>query len=407
MQASIFVADDESAIRNAIVKRLSKRQHRVRGFQSGQELLTALEQEQPDLILLDLRMPGMSGIDVLKHLRTKARDAVVIILTAYGTVEDAVEAMKLDAYDFLIKTVDLQSVDPVVDRAIEYLALRRQVAYQAEHDAALFAWTGLVANSAVMTALLIRLRQVAQDPTLPVLLTGEMGTGKEYLAQVIHHNSVDIKGPLVGINCTSFSPEQFEREISGHERGAFDGANERKRGFLERAETGTVFLDEIGNLDFASQKLLLQVLQHRSFRRVGGTEDMPMNVRIIVATNRNLKEEVAQGNFREDLFLHLTPSTFVVPSLRDRLEDILPLTKQFMVKFGVKFGKEGVDIDPEAIASLKKYSFPGNVRELQNVVERAMMLCKGKILRASDLPCGAAMATEGAHLLPHLTPMIA
>ena len=405
MQASIFVTDDESAIRKAIVKRLSKRQHQVRGFQSGQELLAALEQEQPDLILLDLKMPGMSGIDVLKHLRTKARDAVVIILTAYGTVEDAVEAMKLDAYDFLIKTVDLQSVEPVVDRAVEYLALRRQVAYQAEHDAAPYAWSGLVASSPAMAGLLIRMRQVVQDPTLPVLLAGEMGTGKEYLAQVIHHNSVGTKGPFVGINCTALSPEQFEREMLGYERGAFDGIDERKRGFLERAETGTVFLDEIGNLNLAAQSQLLQMLQHRSFRRLGGTEDLAMNVRIIVATNRNLKEEVSQGRFREDLFLHLTASTFVVPSLRDRLEDLLPLTKQFMVKFGVKLGKEGIEIDPDAIASLKQYPFPGNVRELQNVIERGMMLCKGKILRANDLPCSSAVSTPETHLMPPLTPI--
>ncbi|MDH5774004.1 MAG: sigma-54 dependent transcriptional regulator [Nitrospirota bacterium] len=403
MQASIFVTDDESAIRNAIVKRLSKRQHRVRGFQSGQELLTALEQEQPDLILLDLRMPGMSGIDVLKHLRTKAPDAVVIILTAYGTVEDAVEAMKLDAYDFLIKTVDLQSVDPVVDRAIEYLALRRRVADEAAHDAAPYAWSGLVASSAAMTDLLNRLRQVAQEPTMPMLLTGEMGTGKEYLAKVIHHNSVGSKGSFVGINCTALSPEQFTREMFGYERGALDGIDEHKRGFLERAETGTVFLDEIGNLDSATQSHLLHVLQDRSFRRIGGTEDRAMNVRIIVATNHNLQEEVSQGRFREDLFLHLTASTVIVPPLRNRLEDILPLTKQFMVKFGVKFGKEGIEIDADAIASLKQYPFPGNVRELQNVIERAMMLCKGKILRASDLACGSAASASERLALPVLS----
>jgi len=313
--------------------------------------------------------------------------------------------MELDAYDFLIKTVDLQSVEPVVDRAVEYLALRRQVAYQAEHDAAPYAWSGLVASSPAMAGLLIRMRQVVQDPTLPVLLAGEMGTGKEYLAQVIHHNSVGTKGPFVGINCTALSPEQFEREMLGYERGAFDGIDERKRGFLERAETGTVFLDEIGNLNLAAQSQLLQMLQHRSFRRLGGTEDLAMNVRIIVATNRNLKEEVSQGRFREDLFLHLTASTFVVPSLRDRLEDLLPLTKQFMVKFGVKLGKEGIEIDPDAIASLKQYPFPGNVRELQNVIERGMMLCKGKILRANDLPCSSAVSTPETHLMPPLTPI--
>lgn len=405
MQASIFVTDDESAIRNSIVKRLTKRQHRVRGFQSGQELLTALEQEQPDLMLLDLRMPGMSGIDVLKDLRTKAPDAVVIILTAYGTVEDAVEAMKLDAYDFLIKTVDLQSVDPVVDRAIEYLALRRRVADEAAHDAAPYTWSGLVASSAAMADLLNRLRQVAQEPTMPVLLRGEMGTGKEYFSKVIHHNSLGSTGSFVGINCTALSPEEFKQEMLGYERGALEGIGEQKRGFLERAESGTVFLDEIGNLDTATQSHLLHVLQHRSFRRIGGTEDRAMNVRIIVATNHNLQEKISQGRFREDLFLHLTASTFSVPPLRDRLEDILPLTKQFMVKFGMKFGKVGIEIDADALDSLKRYPFPGNVRELQNVIERAMMLCKGKILRASDLGCASAVSTPEKLSLPALSPL--
>ncbi len=400
MQASIFVTDDESAVRKAIVKRLSRRQHQVRGFQSGDELLAALEQDQPDLILLDLKMPGMSGIEVLIQLRAKARDAVIIILTAYGTVEDAVEAMKLDAYDFLIKTVDLQGVDPVVDRALEYLSLRRRIAHEAENDAALYAWSGLVASSASMTDLLAQMREVAQDPTTTVLLMGEIGTGKEFFSHVIHHNGVRAKGPFVGINCTSLPQEQFEREIFGYERGAFAGAEQRKLGLMEQAESGTLFLDEIGELDLATQSKLLQVLRDRSFRRVGGTEDIAMDLRFIVATNRDLKKAVSEGRLREDLFLHLTASTLSLPPLRSRIEDIVPLTKRFIVKFGVKFGKEGVEIDPEAIAILERYPFPGNVRELQNVIERAMILCKGKTLTASDIPCGDTFSSRGSQLLP-------
>ena len=392
MQASIFVADDESAVRKALVKRLSRHQHQVRAFQSGQELLAALEQDQPDLILLDLKMPGMSGIEVLKQLRTKSRDAVVIILTAYGAVEDAVEAMKLGAYDFLIKTVDLQGVEPIVEQAVKYLSLRRRFAYETEHEASQYAWTSLVAGSTSMTALLPKMHEMALNQT-PVLLTGETGTGKEFLARVIHHSGPRTTGPFVMLNCTSLQHERVERALFGSERGAFAGADQRKLGLLEQAESGTLFLDEIGSLDLAMQSTLLQVLQERSFQRAGGIALIALTARCIVATKRDLKKEVSEGRFREDLFAYLAASALELPPLRSRNEDIVPLTTHFMVKCGVKFGKDVVEVDPDAIAVLQRYPFPGNVRELQNVIERAMMLCKGKTLTASDLPLEMQNAT--------------
>src|SRR6266545_5118983 len=209
MQASIFVVDDEPAVRKAMVKRLTRLQHQVRAFQSGEELLAALNQDPPDLIFLDLKMTGMSGIDVLKPLRAKARDVLVIILTAYGTVEDAVDAMKFGAYDFLIKTVELEGVEPVVHRAVEYLSLRRRVAYEAEHEAAQYAWSGLVASSASMKDLLGRVQKAALNPTTTVLLSGEIGAGKEFLARAIHHNGMSATGPFVEINCTSMPRERI------------------------------------------------------------------------------------------------------------------------------------------------------------------------------------------------------
>lgn len=393
MQASIFVTDDEPALRNALVKRLSKRQHRVRAFQSGDELLAAVEQDIPDLILLDLKMPGMTGIETLEALRIKARETPVIMLTAYGTVEEAVEAMKLGAYDFLIKTVDLEGVEPVINRALEGLMLRRRVAYAAEHDADQYKLDGLVAASASRKQLLTQIREAAQNPKATVLLTGEIGAGKEFQAHVIHHNSVRATGPFVKINCTAITPDLFERELFGYERGAFVGAEHRKLGLLEQAETGTLFLDEVGDLDVSMQAKLLRVLQERSFCRVGGTEDISGDFRIIVASHRDLKQEIATGRFREDLYFRLNALACLVPPLRNGVEDIVPLSKVFMAKSGMELGKELIEIDPAAITILERHPFPGNVRELQNVIERAMMLCKGKILTAGDLPWELREAT--------------
>ncbi|MEO5954524.1 MAG: sigma-54 dependent transcriptional regulator [Nitrospiraceae bacterium] len=386
MQASIFVTDDEPALRNAIVKRLSRRQHRVRAFESGDELLAAVEHDVPDLILLDLKMPGMTGIEVLEALRTKARDAAVIILTAYGTVEDAVEAMKLGAYDFLIKTVDLGGVEPVVDRALEYILLRRRVAFAAEHDAGHYGLSELVANSLSMKQLLAQVTEAAQNQKTTVLMTGEAGTGKEFLARVIHHNSARAAGPFVRVNCTALSPDLFERELFGYEAGSFPGAEQRKLGLLEQAEAGTIFLDEISDLDMALQGKLRRVLEDRSFRRIGGTEEIRGDFRVIVASNRDLKQEITAQRFREDLYLRLNIMAWRVPTLRNRVEDIVPLSKQFMMKYGMELSKDVKEIDSAAVAVLQRYSFPGNVRELHNIIERAMILCKGAILTASDLP---------------------
>ncbi|MGC4097666.1 MAG: sigma-54 dependent transcriptional regulator [Nitrospira sp.] len=386
MQASIFVVDDQAAFRNVLVKLLSRMQHRIRSFQSGEELLVAVEEDVPDLILLDLKMPGMSGIEVLQALRPKGCDALIILLTAYGTVEDAVEAMKLGAFDFLIKTVDLENLEPVINRALEYILLKRRVSYNNEHEANQYQLSNLIAHSQTMRALLIQLREVAQNPNVPILLMGETGAGKEFLARVIHHNSVRTKGPFVKINCTTLSPMRFERDLFGYERGAFAGAERRKLGLLDQAETGTLFLDEIGDLDLAMQGKLIGIVQDRMFRRLGGVEDISGDFRVIASSYRDLKMEVSAGRFREDLFFRLNAVQFVVPPIRHRTEDVIPLAKLFMMKYGLEMGKEVTDIDPKAVVTLQQYAFPGNVRELQNIIERAMMLCMGKTLTSSDLP---------------------
>ncbi len=386
MKATIFVTDDEPAIRSALVKRLSRRQHRVCGFESGEALVGALDRDVPDLILLDLKMPSMTGLETLKALRPKSPQSLVIMLTAYGTVQDAVEAMKLGAYDFLIKSVDFDGMDQVVNRALELLALRRRVTYDLERESSQFAMDNLVAESAAMQHLVAQVREVAQNPKSSVLLLGETGTGKEFIARVLHHNGPRASGPFVGVNCMAIPRELFESELFGYERGAFTGAHQRKLGLLERAEGGTLFLDEIGDLDLAMQAKLLRVLQERSFRRLGGMDPIAVDFRLIAATNRDLKKDVATGHFREDLYFRLNVVVFELPPLRKRMEDIMPLCMRALVRYGQEFGKDVQDIDPDARAMLERYAYPGNIRELQNIIERAVIFSHGKTLTASCLP---------------------
>jgi two-component system, NtrC family, response regulator AtoC len=386
MSANIFVTDDEPAIRAALVKRLSRRQHRVRAFESGEALLQALDHEVPDLMFLDVKMPGLSGLEALKACRVKAPFALIIMLTAYGTVQDAVEAMKLGAYDFVIKTVDLDGMEQVLDRALELFALRRRLSYQSEQDRDHFAMGHLIADSAAMKSLLEQIREVAHNPKSTVLMLGETGTGKEFIARVLHHNGSRASGPFIGVNCTAIPRDLFESELFGYERGAFTGAHQRKLGLLDRAESGTLFLDEIGDLDLTMQAKLLRVLQERTFRRLGGTTDITADFRLIAATNRDLKKDIATGTFREDLFFRLNVVALELPPLRQRVEDIFPLGMKALLHYGKEFGKDVTEMDAEARALLERYQYPGNIRELQNIIERATIFCTGRTLTASSLP---------------------
>jgi two-component system, NtrC family, response regulator AtoC len=386
MRAVVFVADDEQAIRAAIVKRLTRQGHRVVGYESGEALVEALRHDLPDLVFLDLKMPGMGGLDTLKQVRQLAPQAMIIMLTAYGTVEDAVEAMKLGAYDFLIKSVDLEGIDPVIARALDVLTLRRRL--ESEHDerGSQYQLRNLESQSHTMKQLLDQIREVAENPKSSVMLLGETGTGKEFFARVIHHNGPRSTGPFIGVNCTAIPRELFESELFGYERGAFTGAIQRKFGLLEKAEGGTLFLDEIGDLDPAMQAKLLRIIQERSFRRLGGTDDIGVDFRLITATNRDLKKDVTRGTFREDLYFRLHVVAFELPPLRKRVEDILPLCERAIVRFAQEFGKEVPELDAEARTMLERYHYPGNIRELQNILERALIFCQGRTLTPSCLP---------------------
>jgi two-component system response regulator AtoC len=350
---------------------LAKRHHDIRSFDSGEALLVALDSDVPDIIFLDLKMTGMSGLETLKHVRSKTQQALVILLTAYGTVEDAVEAMRLGAYDFLIKSVDLSGVEPVIERALEYLTLRRRIDFETQDRPGRYALQNVVSNSPSMKELVGQIQEMAQNLKTTVLLFGETGTGKEFVARVLHHNGPRAQGPFVGVNCTAIPQELFESELFGYERGAFTGANQRKPGLCEQAEGGTLFLDEIGDLNPTMQAKLLRVLQERSFKRLG---------------NRDLRKEVAQGTFREDLFFRLHVVSLDLPPLRNRIEDIIPLSLKTLVRHSTDLGKDVTAVDPEAQQLLERYPYPGNIRELENIIERAVIFCRGRSLTSGDLP---------------------
>ncbi|MDH5427383.1 MAG: sigma-54 dependent transcriptional regulator [Nitrospirota bacterium] len=386
MRANIFVTDDDDVVRQAITRRLVKRHHEVRSFDSGEALLEALDHDVPDLILLDLKMAGLSGLETLKHIRAKSQQAMVILLTAYGTVEEAVEAMRLGAYDFLIKSVDLSGVEPVIERALEYLTLRRRIDFETQDRPGRYSLQNLVSHSPSMKELVGQIQEMAQNLKTTVLLFGETGTGKEFVARVLHHNGPRAQGPFVGVNCTAIPQELFESELFGYERGAFTGAHQRKPGLCEQAEGGTLFLDEIGDLNPTMQAKLLRVLQERSFKRLGGRQDIDVDFRLIAATNRDLRKDVEHGTFREDLFFRLNVVSLDLPPLRKRVEDILPLSLQTLARHSKDLGKDVTAIDPDARKLLERYSYPGNIRELQNIIERAVIFCRGQMLTSGDLP---------------------
>lgn len=299
MRTTIYVIDDEPAIRSALTKRLSQRYHRVIGFESGEALIKALDREVPDLVLLDLEMPGLSGSETLKLLRSKCPQLLIVILTAFGTVQDAVEAIKLGAYNFVMKTIDLKDLDRVVEHAVELLALRHQTLDQTEQEEDHFTVGRFISNSEAMQTLLAQVLDIAQNPESALLLVGETGTGKEFLARFLHSNGPRTGGPFVRGNCTAIPRDLIDSELFGHEPGAFRGAYRPKVGLLEQCNGGTLFLEEIRDLDLSVQDKLLRVLEEGTFRRLKGTMDIAVDFRLVAATVGDLKQDVTEGSFRK------------------------------------------------------------------------------------------------------------
>lgn len=400
MAWQILLVEDEESVREAFALRLADHGYLVQTAGSGEEALATLRTYEPDILVLDLLMPNLSGLDVLARVKHVAPNLLVILLTARGTVKDAVEAMRLGAFDFVAKSIDMDDLLHALGRATDLLALRRQVQLHSGQDTDRYALDRVVARSPVTQAFLQQVRELAKNDRVTVLLQGETGTGKQYMSRVIHYNSSRADKPCVEVDCPSIPRELFESELFGHEKGSFTGASGRKCGLIEMAEGGTVLFDEIGDLPLLLQAKLLRVLEERTLRRVGGSASIPVDVRFMAATNRNLKEAVTKGEFREDLYFRLNVVTLTVPPLRDRREDIIPLAEQFLARSALTLKKPVRALGESAKAVLGKYQFPGNVRELNNLIERAVLFCSGDQLEATHFPSDLQGASPPASESP-------
>jgi two-component system, NtrC family, response regulator AtoC len=397
---TILVVDDEQLIRRTLSKRLQTAGYEVMEAEDGKRAIERASGGGVDLAILDYRLPDIDGINVLKQLKQLDPDLLVILLTAYANVDAAVSAMKLGAYHFAIKPFDLEALVAMVEQALETTRLRREVRHLRATQAQPYGLDGIVGTSAQMTDFKGLLRQVASSPASTVLLTGESGTGKDLAAKVLHYTSSRANKPFVNITCSALPENLLESELFGHERGAFTDARQQKRGLLESADGGTVFLDEIGEMPTALQAKLLRFLEEKVLRRVGGSADIRVDVRIVAATNRTLEDEVRAGRFREDLYYRLNVLPLKLPPLRAHIDDLPALVAFYVATFNKEFKKNVIGASDAALRQMSTYSWPGNVRELRNAVERAMLLCSGNTLEADQFPQTALRAVSNAIELP-------
>jgi DNA-binding NtrC family response regulator len=392
---TILVVDDEPLIRFALAERLTEEGYRVIEADTAAGAL-ARSVDGVDLVLLDYKLPDGDGIEVLKRLKERDPDALVILLTAHVSVDLAVEAMKQGAYHYANKPFNLDEIAVLVEKALETTRLRREVRALRATQAQPYSFDRIVGEGAAVVAVKALLKKVASSPASTVLLTGESGTGKDLAAKVLHYNSARASKPFMNITCSALPEALMESELFGHERGAFTGADRQKRGLFEVADGGTVFLDEIGEMVPGLQAKLLRFLEEKTFKRVGGAVDIKVDVRVVAATNRNLQEEVKQGRFREDLFYRLNVLPIAQPPLRDRADDIPRLVEFYVDVYNTEFKKRIRGVSADAMAQLQRHPWPGNIRELRNAVERAMLLTEEQTLGVGDFsPAGAATLRLG------------
>ncbi|MBI3098731.1 MAG: sigma-54-dependent Fis family transcriptional regulator [Planctomycetes bacterium] len=389
---NILIVDDEKLIRWSLRERLTREGYIVTEAGDGRAASAALEREAPDLVLLDLRLPDTDGLSILKEIQGRVPDLPVIIITAYSSVDTAVEAMKLGAYDYVAKPFNMDELAITVKRALENSSLRREVRDHVREQKARFGVQNLVGKSKAMQDIISLIDKVSQSEATTVLVRGESGTGKDMVAKSIHYGSDRADKPFMNITCTALQDTLLESELFGHERGSFTDAKVQKKGLFELANGGTIFMDEIGDMSATLQAKLLRALEEKAFKRIGGTVDIRVDVRVIAATNQNLEKLIEEKKFREDLYYRLNIITINAPPLRDRREDVPLLVEHFLRHFAREFRKPVRDITQDALQKLQAYEWPGNVRELKNVVERAVLLGSGAVISADDISPGRASA---------------
>jgi len=383
---TILIVDDERTLARAVKAFMAESGYGAEVAGDAEQALKLLETVRPDVVFTDVRLPGMSGIDFLRRVREFDPVIPVVVMTAYGTIEGAVEAVKLGAFDYIKKPVDLEELKLLADRAREHAQLRQELSYYRRRAANEVPLAGIMGQSPAICAVLEQVRQVAAlDETPPVLITGETGTGKGLVARTIHTSGPRRAKPFIEVNCTALPATLMEAELFGYERGAFTDAKESKLGLFEAAEGGFLFLDEVGDIELALQGKLLRAIEERTVRRVGGIRDRRIDVRILAATNRDLERESRGERFRKDLYFRLAVILLHLPPLRERGEDILLLAEHFLGKLSDKYGKQARRIDARARELLLAYPWPGNVRELSHVIERAVLWSRGSTLEMEHL----------------------
>jgi len=382
----ILVVDDEKLIRWSLIQKLSQWNYETVEAETGEDALQIFESESPDMALLDINLPDIEGIEVLKEIKSRRPETPVIMITAYGSIEDAVSAMRMGAYDFITKPIDDLKIQSTIKNALETASLKQEVAFYKEKERKRFGLTNIIAESEKMKKILEMTEVVAQSETTIVLLQGESGTGKDLLAQSIHQMSRRQANAYLAINCSAIPENLLESELFGYEKGAFTDAKQQKKGLAELANEGTLFLDEISTLSLPLQAKLLRFLETQTLRRVGGLKDIEVDLRVIAATNQDLDLAAKENKFRRDLFYRLNVCPLYIPPLRERKEDILPLANHFILKDNLKFRKNIQGLEKQAEQLFLEYDWPGNVRELKNAIERAMIFEQGVFVSTKHLP---------------------
>lgn len=397
MSKLVFVVDDEQAISKLLTYWVKdKWKYETEVFSNGEDVLRRLN-ARPDLILLDIMLPGMDGIEVLKKVKQYDENLPVIMLSAQGSIEVAVDAIRLGAFDYFPKPIDIQRLEPAIKNAIKNYDLTKELENLKENVKREYSFDNIISADGMMQDVFKLVTKVLNND-ITVLIHGESGTGKELIARAIHYNGNRKDKPFIVVNCASIPRELLESELFGHEKGSFTGAYQRKLGKFELASGGTIFLDEVGELEMMLQAKLLRVIQEREFERVGGTELIKTDVRIISATNRELRQAVENKEFREDLFYRLNSFPIVVPPLRQRRGDILVLAQNFLTNFNKKLGKNVKGFSKKALKIIYDYNWPGNVREMENMIERSLIICEKDTIDLEDIPSHIRVAEQPSNV---------